>query len=235
MSQNWTEDPYEPSYEIAFTMLATENNFKCLRSNFAGSGLPPSPTAGQLYFETTSKEYQFYDGSTWNDLASNYIRGDSSLKLWVYSNTAIPGWIIDSSVYDVVLAFKGGTQAYNVNGGVVAGTWDGAGFVHNHAWWYSKYQECPPTEQSAKTFTKDGVLQDINDYIDWGSCMYPGGRAIKTDEVEAYNKYLSGVTLTADEPTYQEYMNYTSESLHDGANSYRPAAAVGTMQYPDMS
>jgi hypothetical protein len=233
MVQNWTEDPYEPSYEIAFTMTATENNFKCLRSNFSGTGLPASPTAGQLFFNTTTQYYKYYDGSAWNDLTSDYIRGDAALKLWVYSNTAISGWIIDSSVYDVVLAFKGGTNAYNVNGGVVAGTWDGAGFVHTHAWFSSKENPSPMSVSTFKTFTKEGVLQNLNiAYADCNVDYY--GDAIAADRVvlsECAPPILEGATDVGS----GEFRNFTSTGVHDGTNSYRPAAAVGTMQYPDMS
>ena len=43
-------------------------------------------------------------------------------KLYLYENTAPTGWSI-VGVADKVLAVKGGSKAYNVNGGNVSGTW----------------------------------------------------------------------------------------------------------------
>ena len=44
-------------------------------------------------------------------------------KMWFYQNTAPTGWVIDSTPADAILAVKGGSAAYNVNGGMAAGTW----------------------------------------------------------------------------------------------------------------
>jgi hypothetical protein len=44
-------------------------------------------------------------------------------KMYFYQNTAPAGWTYDAAVVDRCLAVKGGTQAYNVNGGNQAGTW----------------------------------------------------------------------------------------------------------------
>jgi len=44
-------------------------------------------------------------------------------KLWLYENTAPTGWTYQSGLTDVVLAVKGGSNAYNANGGTSAGTW----------------------------------------------------------------------------------------------------------------
>ena len=43
-------------------------------------------------------------------------------KIWIYQNVAWTGWTI-VAVTDAVLAVKGGSQAYNVTGGQVVGTW----------------------------------------------------------------------------------------------------------------
>jgi len=47
----------------------------------------------------------------------------SGTKMWFYQNTAPTGWTIDTTPADGLLAVKGGSQAYNVNGGNQAGTW----------------------------------------------------------------------------------------------------------------
>lgn len=47
----------------------------------------------------------------------------SGTKMYFYQNTAPTGWTYSSGVTDAVLAVKGGSQAYNANGGTEAGTW----------------------------------------------------------------------------------------------------------------
>lgn len=44
-------------------------------------------------------------------------------KMYYYQNTAPTGWTIDATVDDCLLGIKGGLQAYNVSGGVIAGSW----------------------------------------------------------------------------------------------------------------
>lgn len=47
----------------------------------------------------------------------------SGTKMWFYQNTAPTGWTIDATPADALLAVKGGTAAFNVNGGTQAGIW----------------------------------------------------------------------------------------------------------------
>jgi len=49
-------------------------------------------------------------------------------KVYLYENTAPTGWSI-VAVTDSVLAVKGGTNAYNVNGGNAGGTWTISGIT----------------------------------------------------------------------------------------------------------
>jgi len=51
-------------------------------------------------------------------------------KMWFYQNTAPTGWVIDSTPADAILAVKGGSAAYNVNGGMAAGTWTQPNHTH---------------------------------------------------------------------------------------------------------
>jgi len=51
-------------------------------------------------------------------------------QLYLYENTAPTGWSI-IAVTDKVLAVKGGSNAYNANGGTTAGTWTQP--THTHA------------------------------------------------------------------------------------------------------
>ena len=57
-----------------------------------------------------------------SSLSTTAIYGDKSWKVWLYRNDAAPGFIIESGTSDVVIAIKGGSNAYNIAGGVVGGT-----------------------------------------------------------------------------------------------------------------
>jgi hypothetical protein len=59
-------------------------------------------------------------------------------KMWFYQSTAPSGWTIDNTPSDAVLAVKGGSGAYNVVGGMQAGTWSQpththTGPLHSHS------------------------------------------------------------------------------------------------------
>ena len=51
-------------------------------------------------------------------------------KMYFYQNTTPAGWTIDGAVADTLLSVKGGTAAYNANGGTQAGSWTPTGHTH---------------------------------------------------------------------------------------------------------
>ena len=51
-------------------------------------------------------------------------------KIWTYQNTAPSGWSIVAGTTDAILACKGGSQAYNANGGQQKGTWTQPNHTH---------------------------------------------------------------------------------------------------------
>jgi len=141
------------------------------------------------------------------DLLHTYygLAGDTTLKLWVYKNTAVTGWAIDGTVYDQVLAMKGGTTY--TTGGVTAGTWTQPNHtlttaempIHNH------------------TITKSGA----GGYLVSAAHGWDG--AIDgSSSVSGYDMSLLSWSID----------NAGGSSPHNHGTSYRPSAAVGTMQYP---
>jgi len=56
----------------------------------------------------------------------------AATKAWFYQNTAPVGWTIDATPADALLAVKGGTQAYNANGGTQVGTWTQPNHDHTY-------------------------------------------------------------------------------------------------------
>lgn len=65
--------------------------------------------------------------------ASKFMLGNSNTIIWMYLNTAPPGWKALSTGADMVLAVAGGSGAYNVNGGNPdsVATWTISGLVLN--------------------------------------------------------------------------------------------------------
>jgi len=59
------------------------------------------------------------------DYKVNNFFVENTRMMWFYENTAPTGWTVatDLSASDAVVAVKGGSQDYNVNGGNVAGSW----------------------------------------------------------------------------------------------------------------
>ncbi|MBW1996421.1 MAG: hypothetical protein JRJ29_00510 [Deltaproteobacteria bacterium] len=156
----------------------------------------------------------------WKD-ASNESRlliGNANLKMWVYANTAPPGWVVDSSPpTDKVLAFAGGDEAYNVDGGNEAGTWTVAGLstaddTHNHQWYDYVSGDV------AKSWDTDGNAINITWDENAGDGIRGTGSADK-DQLD--------LDLFTNEDTH-------NHSISSDA-SWRPAAAVGKMMYPEMS
>jgi len=47
----------------------------------------------------------------------------SGAKMWFYQNVAPTGWSLVTSTTDCLIAVKGGTNAYAVTGGTMAGVW----------------------------------------------------------------------------------------------------------------
>jgi len=72
-----------------------------------------------------------YGGPTWVSVSGL----PSGTKMWFYQNTAPAGWTLDGTPSDDLLAVKGGSAAFDANGGTGAGTWTVAGLTkdaHTH-------------------------------------------------------------------------------------------------------
>ena len=85
---------------------------------------------GFLYIKDVGSgvEELFYEDEAGNEIqltSGNYVAAPfaSGTKMWFFQNTAPTGWTIDSTPADSLLAVKGGSGAFNVNGGTKAGTW----------------------------------------------------------------------------------------------------------------
>jgi hypothetical protein len=101
-----------------------------------GSAPTHAANKGFLYAKDVSAKAELFyideDGNEVQVTSGGVIPGTlpSGTKMWFYQNTAPTGWTVDSTPADALLAVKGGTAAYNANGGTQAGTWTQTGHTH---------------------------------------------------------------------------------------------------------
>ena len=149
---------------------------------------------GDAWFDTANKLLRIRNEGDTEWLGVMY--GNTDTKMYVYSNVAGDGWVVDAvSAQDVILALKGGANAYNVNGGNTAGTWSQPGHTHTGG---------------AHTHTVGSIGAS-----EWG----PG------DVVASIHGGPPAATGSG---------GAVASGSSNTASSYRPSAAVGTLQNLDV-
>jgi len=212
MSQDWADDVFGSTHAYNVDMQNIEENFQCLITNFSGSTAPTSPVAGQSWYDST--KYVMKHRNSTNNAWLASLHGSTLCELWMYRNDSDEGWIINSSVTDRVLALKGGTNAYSTDGGGVAGSWTPSGL--SVATIISQIYQNNGETTKGKFFNSAGVLTTIN---------------VRTSGFYRDLPYA----LPTSVPAVDDDL-YTAKSTHthtyDGTD--RPAAAIGTLQRPNI-
>lgn len=227
MSQDFTDDVYASGHQATTDLENMEKNFAALKSSFSGTTAPANTVAGMLWYDTTQKLMKQRDSanSTW----FGFMVADSSHKIWVYRNTAPEGWAIDSAVTDCVIALKGGSNAYNANGGTLAGTWTQPGYTltsadipahthgnsgtHTHTLASNTYTG-GSTGSNHRALTKF-ILENVED----------PSEAWTTGNASYYR---------ADAGGDHTHTSFGGGGSHNHGTTYRPYAAIGTLQYLDI-
>jgi len=70
-------------------------------------------------------------GITVTDTGVVMLGDGGTTKAWFYVDTAPTGWTIDNTPADALLAVKGGSAAYNAEGGTQQGTWTQPNHTHS--------------------------------------------------------------------------------------------------------
>ena len=131
MAQTYTANCFATSNKWDDDLQNLENNFAALRSAFSGAAAPSSPVEGQIWMDTGSNALKRRNAGNTAWLAD--LIADADQKVPVYRNDTCDGWLIDSTVTDRIVALKGGTGAFNANGGTNAGTaWSILAAGHTH-------------------------------------------------------------------------------------------------------
>jgi hypothetical protein len=122
MAQDFATNMFDGGNVWSTDLQNIENALFTLNTLFSGATAPANAVEGKPWRDTAKGVLKVYTGTGWDGL----MHGDTSQKLWVYRNSAMAGWVVDATVSDKVLAFKGGTTY--TTGGAAAGSWTVSGF-----------------------------------------------------------------------------------------------------------
>lgn len=206
MSQDWVADLYTTGTVGNTTLSNMELMFATLRSSFSGSSPPSNPVDGNFWYDIDTDLMKVYRNAAW----AGVLAGSSAFKMWVYLNAAEDGWIVDSSITDRVLAIKGGSQAYNANGGNPAGNWTITGLSADPHYHTIAHYHIGTTDTPSAT-----------ENVNWG-----------VDTQRSHKEHEHDFTTGGSSEANSGYASATGVTHTPG---WRPAAAVGTLQYPNMT
>ena len=130
--------------------------------------------------------------------------------LWLYEDTAPTGWTVVAAAADALLAVKGGTQAYNTNGGTQVGTWTHPNHQHTTG-------DCTLTISQIPAHTHSLYLSNS------------GG-----DGAQAWRAYADNYTSTTTQSQGGGAAhNHGSTGDSATVNTWRPLAQVGIIVSKD--
>ncbi|MHA2344226.1 MAG: hypothetical protein ACXADW_20360 [Candidatus Hodarchaeales archaeon] len=230
MSQVFTDDQYDIDNEVDIDMTNAEDNFAALKSAFSGANAPSDLVDGMRWLDTGKKILKRRYNSLWNAM----LWGDGDFKIPVYRNDAQDGFLIDDTIEDCVVAIKGGSGAYNVSGGNLAGSWQ----QPDHTLINS---EMPSHSHSGGITEKAG--KHNHNFV--GTIPRYGHGVITEGNPGVYGNHLLGSYLqNADlgvANSSKHSHDFTTDTkgsanpVHDHGAMARLRAAICTLQYPDLS
>jgi len=219
MSQAWADNVFQGDHDVATDMQNIETNFAALRSLFSGSGAPAA-VAGQPWFDSNKKLLKIRNAA--NSAWLGVMAADTAHKLWVYRNSAPDGWVIDASVADVVLAIKGGSRAYSRTGGGTAGTWTQPGHTLT-------VDEMPSHDHGGTN-----VSGNHNHNCRLAAPGSTGNPALNNPTDAGNGAWQSSNNFIKDGSHSHTIQSQGGGASHNHGSTYRPAAAVGTLQRLDI-
>lgn len=212
MSQTWSDDVFNKAHAYDTDLGNMETNFAALKSMFSGGSAPSNTVAGMPWFDTADKILKLRNAAnaSWLGL----MHGDTSQKIWVYRDSAIDGWAIDSSVSDKVLALKGGTT-YTTGGVSTGGSWKVSGI----------------TAENESTHTHQVSAHDHGAATGYASISGLGESYFQTYADTGTNKHTHTISSQAAANTAST-VAHTHTISQD--STWRVAASTGTLQYLDL-
>lgn len=205
MASTFFEDWFHSTADPEVGFARAETNDVSLMTNFSGTAAPANTTSGKMWYKisTNSSEIGLRIRNSSNNAWVKVFEGTSAARIWEHRNDADPGWVVDSSITDVVISVKSSAASgYGSTGGVTAGNW-----------------------------TLSGAQADYTTLVITGSASTAVGGGSSGVLAED-----AAVTFNSKEHTHTITLTQTSH-LHTLSNpsSWRPAAAVGVIVYPDLT
>jgi hypothetical protein len=205
----FNSNPYSYSGVAADTCMDNlEDNDNELRCHESGSSAPSSPANGMIWNHSTKGLHHRSNSSTWQKV----LTGTANFKIWVYRNTADEGWVVSSSVTNRVLALRG--TNYGSTGGT---TYAGGGGSHVHQIYKNGGYNAADSmynSSGSETALTNSAMYETKDNNPVSARFIRLGTVTTGDVTGLDNAYTKARTITS---------------------AYRPAAAVGTLQYPDIA
>lgn len=238
MPQNYTDDCFAAGHVGQTDLQNIENNHACHKSSFSGATGPANTVAGMPWYDTTKNIPRFRDSGDANWLC--LLPGDINQKIWIYRNDTVEGMVVDSSVTDRVIAIKGGSQAYNVNGGNVGGSFTISGINNESSHTHGVGSYAIPNHNH-KWYENNAVSADDQSYNSGGSVVDLLQGTTKVGNQKhirwydgAFNSLGDCWTNNAGAGSVTGTSAAGSAHKHGHSGTDRPAAAVGTLQKPDL-
>ena len=202
-------DSYDNDGNLADYLMKIEANCEALKSCRCANNHTSSPVTGELWGDYLNKILRVYDGSDWQGL----MHADESCIIWVYRNDTLDGWVQHTQVdlTDCLLAVQGGST-YTTAGTIQGDAWSGGGIntEHNHS--INSYSASPDT---FKLYNMNSELSD-------------------TKRIQLYTFFGHNSVGPKATDTLEGLTNAYTTKWGTGSG-WRPKAAIGTLQYLDLT
>jgi hypothetical protein len=225
---NWAalEDAIARNHEFPGSEGSSAGEHTIIEIQDNGSDPSGSPNMIKLWYNSVLK-MRIGNGGVFT------VSIPSDTKMYFYENAAPTGWTYDSAVTDKVLAVKGGSQAYNRNGGGTAGTWTQPNHTHtgpNHTHSGPSHSHGPGSLSGPVPISGYAGVADATGL--WTT--------LQTNNTGNYTRATASPTLTLNGGASAAAGNGNTGSAGTGstgngatAATYRPAAAVGIICQKD--
>jgi len=156
-------------------------------------------------------------------------------KMYFYQDTTPAGWTIDGAVADTLLSIKGGTAAYNANGGTQAGSWTPTGHTHTGPSHTHTTQDHILTEAEMPSHTHTTDSQGSHNHDLSTRTGNPGSStdaAVDGGEGDSHPITKSGHVETTGNHTHTALSAGSDTAHNHGATDADGTAATGSSNEP---
>jgi hypothetical protein len=215
MAQNFTEDVFASGHVGQTDLQNMENNFQCLKSMFFGASAPSNIVAGMPWFDATKKLQKIRNQA--NDEWFGIFQGDASQKMLIYRNDIMDGYVLETLLStDRIIGLKSTGGTYATAGTNNLGSWTLPNYTLLTA-------DVPAhTHGAGGSHAHDLRVGTGSD----GSGPFVSVLSVYNSSSNASGHVQSGGSHT--------HTSVGGGGAHNHGATFRPAAAVVTIQYLDI-